>query len=318
MANGMRPAPVIEDLLAGADFILDRPGFTAAFRQAIGRMLQLSDHGGRAPWFLSDRVQALLSHLLLMLEAEGPDDRSGLTPSRFKALCADLGLCSPGRASALLILLQMNNLLSVVPDASDRRLRRLVPTDTLRAVARERLEVMLSAALHFDPDVAATLSRLDEPRFVRALYRAFAVHLAAGCRPVGAAPDLLPFTSRNSGILILFALAQAAQDEAAGEEKVATVAIAALARRFRTSRAHVLRLLGEAEASGLVQRIDNGRGVSVAPRLEAALRRFLAAVWWLILSCVTFAEAELCDDRHGQPKPLTDPLQPLDAAGLRK
>jgi DNA-binding GntR family transcriptional regulator len=71
------------------------------------------------------------------------------------------------------------------------------------------------------------------------------------------------------------------------------LSIAALARRFRVSRTHVLRLIRDAESAGLLIRLgEKGELVSFAPQLRQGIRDFFAAIFQLTALCAWGAVAE--------------------------
>jgi DNA-binding GntR family transcriptional regulator len=66
----------------------------------------------------------------------------------------------------------------------------------------------------------------------------------------------------------------------------------ALARRFGVSRAHVRRLLQDAESRGLLERLDGDR-IRILPRLAQALSDFMAAYFLVTADCAQSALADL-------------------------
>ena len=111
--------------------------------------------GGRLwNWVLSDRARALLGHAVLYLDATArPDDpRSGLTATRLKALCVETGICSAGRAGAMLGLMRMGRYVAPASAADDRRVRRLVPTERLLEMQRVRLKYQFEALAMLLPE----------------------------------------------------------------------------------------------------------------------------------------------------------------------
>src|SRR5262249_19617193 len=68
-------------------------------------------------------------------------------------------------------------------------------------------------------------------------------------------PELGAFAEHNAGAMILASLAIAGEsDDSMPPSKPIRISISELARRFSVSRAHVLRLLREVEAQGLIER----------------------------------------------------------------
>src|SRR5262245_26841788 len=102
------------------------------FRAAATASLQASIdayHGGRLMnWIMSDRARSLLGYVAYYLELAGG---AGLTPTRLKQACVELGLCSPGRGAAMLALMRAAGYVALVTDPADKRVRRLAATDKL-------------------------------------------------------------------------------------------------------------------------------------------------------------------------------------------
>src|SRR5262249_10637453 len=99
------------------------------------------------------------------------DATSGLTAHRLKALCAEQDVCSPGRARAMLSLLQLFGYIAPAP-GSDRRYKLLAPTALLTAFLRERWRAMFAAIALLKPEGAAARAALARDDFLAALTRA--------------------------------------------------------------------------------------------------------------------------------------------------
>src|SRR5262245_5657856 len=88
------------------------------FRDALAASARASIeayHGGRLMnWIMSDRARALLGYLAYYLDLAADGSGSGLTPTRLKQACADTGLCSPGRAAAMLALMRAAGYMALV------------------------------------------------------------------------------------------------------------------------------------------------------------------------------------------------------------
>jgi DNA-binding GntR family transcriptional regulator len=80
------------------------------------------------------------------------------------------------------------------------------------------------------------------------------------------------------------------------------ISISELARRFSVSRVHVLRLLRDAAAEGLVARSGAGQeAVTILPPLSRALRDGVAIFFLLFAQC---ARAAIADANAGPGKDL--------------
>src|SRR5918996_2350365 len=117
------------------------PKFEAAVAASRRGSIELHQSGRLSNWILNDRARAWFGHALLYLHATArPDDpQSGLTPARIKDLAVEAGICSAGRAAAMLSLMRAAGYLERAPVTGDRRVRRLAPTAKLLHVQRQRL-----------------------------------------------------------------------------------------------------------------------------------------------------------------------------------
>jgi CRP-like cAMP-binding protein len=82
---------------------------------------------------------------------------------------------------------------------------------------------------------------------------------------------LLPLRvgERAGGMFVVLALIGAADDDALVSGAPVAVSISELARRIGSSRTHVIMLLNDAAADGLVDR-SSGNGIVLLPRLSEA------------------------------------------------
>ncbi len=241
-------------------------------------------------WLMDDRGRLLFSYtaLYLHLTRDPADPTSGLTPTRMKALCAELDVCSAGRAGAMLSLMRFSGYLTPDIQVVDRRQRRLVATEKLFTLLRARWRLNIGAMAPLFEDGAAMLAALDDPAVERAFVIAIVERFRAGFRPLHSAPELGLFGERNAGMLILMNLvASGAAGDTVPPRRPAPISIAALARRYAVSRPHVLKLIRDAGEQGFIERIgpDNSR-VLFKPQLAEALENFFATVYLFMADCM--------------------------------
>lgn len=239
--------------------------------------------GGRVPsWLLGDRARALFAHRLLYHEVtrDPADPRSGILPSRVKADAVELGLCSPGRAATFLALLQMGGHLAAGPAAEDRRVRRLVPTEKLWDVVRGRMERQYAAIGHISDTARAAVGQLHDRGLLGRLVVALNDDFTSGFRVLDHAPDLWLFAERSGGLLLLYHL-MLRTPEAAFPLGPVPMPLAEMSRQLGLSRTHVLRLVRDAEAAGLLRR--DGDTIVPSARLGAALVSFFCAMFDVLL-----------------------------------
>src|SRR5262249_37069049 len=130
--------------------------------------------------------------------------------------------------------------------------------------------------------------------FLAALVRVVIDQFRTGVRTLAVTPALRPFAEHNAGLMILssLALAGAATDSMPPRAPI-QMSISELARRFSVSRAHVLRLLREAAAHGLIVRSAGGvETITFTPALADALRQSVALLFLFYAHCARIALAE--------------------------
>jgi hypothetical protein len=269
--------------------IRDHPRFSDAIRACASGMVKLHNRSRFMAWFLSDRALAILAHAALCLAADASDDdiRSGLTPGRFKSFCVRTGMCGEGRATAILAFMRLTGHVEAEVHPADRRITRLRPSQKLLETMRSRLAAEFAAIAAICPEISPAAERLGDPGFEREMAAEFLRRWRIGARFTDHAPDLRLFAERDVGVMILLALMlEADPADPLPPANPIPLSIAGLARRFRVSRTHVLRLIRDAEAAGLIIRLgEKGERICFAPRLREGLRDFFAAIFQLTALC---------------------------------
>lgn len=281
------------------------PGFAEAVRKSARGSIELHRGERLAGWILSDRARALFGYFALYLHAtriEG-DPRSGLTATRLKALAVETKLCSAGRASAMLGLMRVAGYVAAAPGEADRRVRRLVPGERLHAMMRARLTRQFEAISPLLPEARQALALIGQTGFGAAMVRAMGDYFLAGFRILAHAPDLGLFAERSSGMVILFSLMLAGErDDAFPPERPVPISIAEMARRFGVSRAHVLRLIRDAEDANLLTRVGGrGEAVRLDGRVASAAMDMFAVMFLYLGTAARAALAEVEADRTAAP-----------------
>jgi DNA-binding MarR family transcriptional regulator len=264
------------------------PGFAGAMRASALSLTEMYQGGHLLNWLMDDRARLLFGYLTLYLHytRDPAEPTSGLTPTRMKVMSAEHEICSAGRVTAMLSLMRFGGYLA--PDTStDGRQRRLVPTEKLLDMLRARWRVHFGAMAPLLPDGAALLAALDDagfgPRFIGSISERF----LAGFRFLTHVPALGLFAERNAGILILASLLTSGDlDDTMQPKRAVPMSISALARRFSVSRPHVLKLIRDAVADGLIERTgQDGDHVIIQRRLAEAAQNFFAAMYLLFADC---------------------------------
>jgi hypothetical protein len=258
-------------------------------------------HGRRlSHWLMDDRGQLLFSYYALYLHfsRDPADSSAGLTPTRMKSICKELDICGEGRTAAMLWLMRLGGYLTPDSPSPDRRQRHLVPTPRLIDLLKQRWHLHFAAMAPLFPDGEAMLRALDNPDFIGAFAVALAARFRAGFR-FSDDPAFLRLTEHNAGMLLLGTLiARGAADDTVPPTRPVAISISALARRFAVSRAHVIQLLDDAAADGLIARSqDDGNTIMVLPPLAEALVNMLATMFLYFADCARAAQAVLQPDR---------------------
>jgi len=294
------PPPVSREAIAA---LQGQPQFEEAVRRSARFFIALHQGERLAGWILGDRARALFGFILLNLHAtaRGDDPRSGLTVSRVKETCVAVGLCSAGRAGAMLSLLRAAGYVATMPSAEDARVRRLVPTHKLLDMVRHRIKGHFECVGPLVPAAAASLPLMGRDDFVYAMVQALNDFFIAGFRILHHVPELGLFAERSAATVMLFDLLLAGENgDSFPPQTPVPFSISDLARRFRVSRTHVLRLFRKAEESGLLARVGaRGEAVQLSPELgQAALDLLTTSILFLAAGAdVALAEFDRREQR---------------------
>ncbi|MFD2181128.1 hypothetical protein [Rhodoplanes azumiensis] len=271
-----------------------RPGFAAAMREHARGVVALFRGNSLLNLLMNDRARALFMVVALYLHHHGRGDgKPGLTVGALKELCVRLDLCSRGRCEAMLAVLRAAGYLA--PAASDDKRRRvLVPTDRLVALQTERWRAHFDAIEIVVPEVARYRALLGRPDFVAAFIGALGEPYIAGFRMLHHAPRLFPFVERNGGVAVLFALAlEGAEEGPFPPTQPVRLSINALSTQFGVSRKHVLTLLRDLEAEGLMRRGPEPDRVTFLPPLRDGLETMTATIFVYFIQAGTRAAAAI-------------------------
>jgi DNA-binding MarR family transcriptional regulator len=268
------------------------PRFPAAVRTFAHGMMSIYRGNRLLNSLINDRGRMVIGYLALYLHDGGaPDGRgSGFGVGQLKALCAATGMASPGRTAAMLALMRLTGYIESARASDDRRRHILVPTERLRETHRERWRCMAETVRQIRPETAAAFD-IGNPDFEAAYVRQTADYFINGMRVVDFAPELLLFTDRNAGMMILFSLMLSGEPgDTIPPRRPVAVSISALAGRFGVSRVHVRTLLREAEAAGLIERTESH--LVFKPTLIEACITFAATSILLVGHCAVQAAAD--------------------------
>jgi hypothetical protein len=277
------------------------PRFREAVRAAVGSLIEMYNRHGLPNRVVNDHGRVIGSLIALYLHfvpsSGGEDGAIGLTAGRFQALCVELKLCSPGRARALLALMRYAGYVAPALDrAADRRQRRLVPTERLIELHRQRWAYNFKAIALVMPETGRkALEALARPEFTGAFVHHLGVMYLAGFRPLHRVPDLERLIESNAGLLVIAGLFLAATDDrpVMSDGTPLPVSMTTLSAQFGITRTHARKLLVDAAGAGLVRRTTGSETVLVLPRLIEAVGDIFAAMFALQAHCAQAALEEI-------------------------
>lgn len=274
----MSARPSLSDIAAllsddAAVALRARPDFRAAVEQLIAESLanyHTLDAAGR--WMLADIGRASLYAAAVILDAQP----QGVSATALTAAAQGNQASSRGRVAQFIRFAQDAGEIVVPPGSEPWTRRRL----TLRAVFVDRLRRRTisdaRAISRIAPEIAPLVDSLEDD----ATYRRFltwAGVLATRERVVGPPTPITMFLNRTSGMRILyhFTLAQTPDRDRLLEETA--ISRNQLSLRYGVSRAHINRLLADAEGHGLLSCPKSTR-VVFSPALSDDLERTLAFI----------------------------------------
>jgi hypothetical protein len=254
------------------------PQFQSVMRELAGSMVARYRGNRLLNSLINDRARAVFTHGALYLHYSAAPADAGFTVGAIKDFCVEHGLCSRGRCEATLALMRAAGYFAAAP-SGDRRRRPLVPTAKLLALHRERWSDHFRAMRRVLPQGERYRNALDDPDFFKRFVLTLGAAFSGGFRLLENAPELEIFAERNAGMVILLSLALGGPPEGPFPP-VAPVplSINALATAFAVSRKHVLTLLRDAQAEGLLERGAGSSQIRILPRARSAIEILLATI----------------------------------------
>jgi hypothetical protein len=290
--DGNRPSE------AATAALIVHPRFAQAGRIVAAGLVALYQRERIVNLTMPDRVRYIISVFALHLHFAGrPNDpHSGLIASRLAKLCVERKICSVGRAEAMLGIMREFGHLVPAPSEEDRRLRRLVPAESLFAWHRRRCTHFFAASAKVMPQYADAFAAFDTAEFMPKFMRHLAESHVAGFHYVEQVPDIKLFYERNAGGAILMSIMLAgAGDETFPPSRPVSISLSAIARDFEVSRVHVRRMIQDAVSAGLLERIGADQ-LKIPPRLADAVRRLAATYMLHYTHCARLAHADMTQE----------------------
>jgi hypothetical protein len=271
--------------------MLAHPRFLEAARLQAENSLALHNSHPQLMRMMQDVRRSFLSLFVLYLDAT-----RGVTLSTIQEFCAEIGLTSPGRTAAILMNLRMIGYLVRDPVQTDRRVRRYIPSPESKDLFSKQFRGGVIALSLIEPGALRVADRIEEPEIFRACITTLGRGLAnAVKRKVSSAVS--EFDGRNGGMSILYKLATSGRDGDTYPARLpVNVSVIGLSRQFKVSRSHVLRLLRDAEALGLLRRDVEETTVTLEEPLRAALVEYHAASLMGYAACICAALRAVGED----------------------
>ncbi len=264
-------AALLSDEAAAA--LRARPDFRAVAEQLIADSLanyRTLDASGR--WMLADIGRASLYAAAVILDAQP----NGVSAAALIAAAQGNRASSRGRVAQFIRFAQDAGEIVVPPGSEPWTRRRL----TLRPAFVDRLRLRsiadARAVSRVAPEIAPLIDSLEED----ATYRRFLTWvgaLATHERVVGPPTPVTMFLQRRSGMRILYHLTLAQAPDRGRLLEEAAISRNQLSQLYEVSRAHINRLLADAEAEGLLSCPTPTR-VVFSPTLSDDFERTLAFI----------------------------------------
>jgi DNA-binding MarR family transcriptional regulator len=263
--------------------MVSHPNFAAACLMSMREQIAYRHHTPALTRLMTDIQRTILAFFVLYLDARG-----GITLAAIRELVREVGLASPGRATAMLMSLRMLGYITPDPVQTDRRSRRYIPAPVTITAFRENFKATGRAFALFEPEALPMVDRFDEREFMNA----YICDLGSGLASVLKRGEINPaslFADSNAGHGILFFLITRAmrKDDAFPPRRPLPLSINQLASEFKVSRAHVRNMLREGERRGLVSRNADESTVTLEEPLRQAIIEFQA------VSFMSFANSTL-------------------------
>ncbi len=212
------------------------------------------------------------------------DARGGMTATSIREFCEEVGLASPGRATAILLHLHILGYIRMDRSHTDRRVRHYVPTPAMRnAIQQIQHNELLGLSL-IEPEAGKFAARLADPE----IFKPFLLTMGHGMTNVVRRPESVVkmFADRNAGIAMLYRIARSgAEGDTYPPRGPVRIVVSDLAREFEVSRSHVLNVLREAQKQGLIRRDPETLTGYLEEKLREGLLRFQAGLFIGFAGC---------------------------------
>lgn len=255
-------------LIADAKALQAHPSFHATLRLQAELVLENFEKTFALTRIISEEARYVVCiALLAMHHARDPHDpSSGATLTRLQAFAERFDLAGSTRVAALVALMKHVGYIQQVRPPSDRRIRRLEPTERGFAIA----EAMTIATLKPMQLLTTEHDYLQiiraDPEFAGRYYSENLRLYANGARVVSALPEFHLFAMQNGGREVMFKLWIALTNRGRPEPAIVSCPYGQLARSIGVSRGHIRRMIEKGEEQGLfVVRAPGGQAIEILP-----------------------------------------------------
>lgn len=229
------------------------PCYARAVRAFAYNMLAGGERDKALGAILKDAGRNVAAKCLAYLDVTG-----GFTLPRLKALCASIGMVSPGRARALLLYLRYLGYAAPVPiQPGGATLYK--PTDAFQRTWHTHMTAILEAVAVLEPSVALLLARFDDRAVYETFVRCISEGYLEGLNHIDRESAYFKvFMHRYAGVQIVHTLLVSSPEQDFPPQGPIVFCTATAARRFGVSQVHVRRLLHAGERAGLLRLPKSG------------------------------------------------------------
>lgn len=245
----------------------------------------------------------MLVYTLHLHETRDPSDpRTGLTVGRLQAICAQQGIASAGRVTAILGIMQLGGYVVRRRSVLDSRIIHLEPSPGFLAIVEGWNRTICRIIDAISPKDGLAASHAADPRFGREMRRRGAEVLLEGWKLLDPFPEAAHFICRDGGWMLLLHCVASALAPSCGRMIDATsINLGAFGKSFGVSRTHLRRLLETAHAAGLLlEPPRNGTHIVLAPALVAAFLACMASELGYYRAWAIAAQPELTALTHAR------------------
>jgi len=296
--------PAEERPVAGAYYAQPAPEEIAwlrkhpRFSEAAWRMAETPAEalpsGRLATFILNDRVRTQIGYFILYLYWSAQEDgRTGLTASQVKSVFTEMKFASAGRVDALIAAMRLFGYVRLESDLYDKRVKLIVPTERHLAAFLQMLRVQLAAMAAVMEEGSVGLENLERAGFMPAFIRKVCESRFHGFRLVNSVPEIKSFFNYNAATPILLYMMINGRKTASQTIETA-ISVSRLSKQFQVSRAHVRKVLAEAEASGFIVRpVSDSLPTVMLPAWMDTVEKLYAAVFLHFAACIRSALEEI-------------------------